>query len=381
MRKATNRWTSTWGLSSEFRAEYLILVMSGRVRVSSFGVSYWNSGKLVWDDTLAHRQFALVAGTEPVLRWFAGFRPLESISDMPGEPETLERYGKIARIFVDHNILVEEGSPRDQLEEQAAATWQRWGRLTSAFHFSTRNLAHEVMKSDDDYLALLAENLTEGPAPRAHHTFASASVVQLPDRSSATWHSRDLLELLYQRRSDRKFGDMPIALESVAALLQVSAGIVEVDEETQTVFKTSPSGGGRHPTEVYVYVRAVVGVSPGVYHYDPSAHTLSQLGGPCADDSLAHIVGEQAWVGSSGMVVFFTSVIERSMWKYHSARTYRLLHLDVGHLSQTVYLLATSLGLGMTFTSAVRDELAEQLLGIDATSELVMGCAVVGCKV
>ena len=40
----------------------------------------------------------------------------------------------------------------------------------------------------------------------------------------------------------------------------------------------------------------------------------------------------------------------------------------------------TALGLGMTFTSAVRDELVEHLLGIDPAGELVMGCAVIGNK-
>jgi nitroreductase len=55
-----------------------------------------------------------------------------------------------------------------------------------------------------------------------------------------------------------------------------------------------------------------------------------------------------------------------------------MLHLDVGHLSQTVYLLAAALGLGATFTAAIQDEKLEDLLGIDATDELVMGCSVIG---
>jgi SagB-type dehydrogenase family enzyme len=71
-------------------------------------------------------------------------------------------------------------------------------------------------------------------------------------------------------------------------------------------------------------------------------------------------------------------VLARSMWKYSTPRTYRMLHLDVGHLSQTFYLLASALGLGMTFTAAIRDERLEDLLGIDAAQELVMGCSVVG---
>jgi SagB-type dehydrogenase family enzyme len=68
------------------------------------------------------------------------------------------------------------------------------------------------------------------------------------------------------------------------------------------------------------------------------------------------------------------------MWKYSTPRTYRMLHLDVGHLSQTFYLLAAALGLGMTFTAAIRDERLEDLLGIDAARELVMGCSVIGAR-
>jgi hypothetical protein len=58
-----------------------------------------------------------------------------------------------------------------------------------------------------------------------------------------------------------------------------------------------------------------------------------------------------------------------------------MLHLDAGHLSQTVYLLAAALGLGATFTAAMRDETVEDLLGIDAADELVMGCSVIGTPI
>lgn len=353
---------------------------AARVRVSSCGIAYWDSGRLIWDDTVGHRQFALADGTEAVLRWFSDWRPLESVADMPGDPAAVARYVKVARIFLANDILVAEQSDRHRAEEAALTRWRPWGRLATAFHFSTRSLAGDRVKSVDDYLELLNENLEQGPAPRAHHTFDGAETVALPDRTSATWLERDLIELLYLRRSDRKFADEPIPLTSVAALLQISAGIVAIDERTQTVFKTSPSGGGRHPTEVYAYVRSVDGVRPGTYHYNPSAHTLERVGGTRTDEELNRILGDQEWAGTAGMIVFYTSVFGRSMWRYHSARTYRLLHLDVGHLSQTVFLLATSLGLSMTFTSAMRDELVEGLLGVHAGDEVVMGCAVIGSK-
>ncbi|ALG11870.1 SagB/ThcOx family dehydrogenase [Kibdelosporangium phytohabitans] len=356
---------------------------AARVRVSSCGISYWRSGKLIWDDTVAHRQFALVDGTEAVLRWFHDWKPLESISDIPGEPAQIARYRRVAGVFLAHDILVAEGSQRHRFEAAADVAWRPWGRLAPAFHFATRILADGEFNTDDDYRVLLEENLKQGPAPRAHHTFANvgARIVALPDRAEATWQERDLVDVLYQRRSDRKFAETPIPLASAGALLQISAGIVAIDERTQTVFKTSPSGGGRHPTEVYVYARAVEGVEPGTYHYNPTAHTLEHIGGTRTDDDLGAIAGDQQWAGTAGMIVFFTSVLERSMWRYHAPRTYRLLHMDVGHVSQTVYLLATALGLGVTFTSAMRDELVEQLLGVEPNDEVVMGCAVIGTKV
>jgi len=100
-----------------------------------------------------------------------------------------------------------------------------------------------------------------------------------------------------------------------------------------------------------------------------------------SSETLVGLLGDQDWVRSSGCVVFFTSVLARSTWKYSTPRTYRMLHLDVGHLSQTVYLLAAALGLGVTFTAAIQDEKLEDLLGIDATSELVMGCSVIGMPI
>ncbi|MBE1462216.1 nitroreductase family protein [Kibdelosporangium phytohabitans] len=78
-------------------------------------------------------------------------------------------------------------------------------------------------------------------------------------------------------------------------------------------------------------------------------------------------------------MLFYTSVFGRNQWKYSNiARSYRVLLLDVGHLSQTVYLVTTALGLGMTFTAACRDEIIEEPLGFDAATEAVMGCAAIG---
>lgn len=53
-------------------------------------------------------------------------------------------------------------------------------------------------------------------------------------------------------------------------------------------------------------------------------------------------------------------------WKYEFSRAFRVVMMDIGHLSQTFSLVATWLGLG-----ALRDELFEQKLGLNPLQEPV----------
>jgi SagB-type dehydrogenase family enzyme len=48
--------------------------------------------------------------------------------------------------------------------------------------------------------------------------------------------------------------------------------------------------------------------------------------------------------------------LDRNFWKYARHRkAYKAVLLDAGHLSQTLYLTATSLGVGAFFTAAIND--------------------------
>jgi SagB-type dehydrogenase family enzyme len=88
--------------------------------------------------------------------------------------------------------------------------------------------------------------------------------------------------------------------------------------------------------------------------------------------------GSQSWIADANFMLFYTSILTRNIWKFKTARSYRTLLLDVGHLDRTLLLSAAALGLGATFTAALRDESVEKILACDLSTELVMGCAVVG---
>lgn len=66
------------------------------------------------------------------------------------------------------------------------------------------------------------------------------------------------------------------------------------------------------------------------------------------------------------------------MWKYKTPRGYRIVMKDVGHLSQTFYLVASWLKLGAFFTGHLKDELVEERLCIDKEKEIVCGLSGIG---
>jgi SagB-type dehydrogenase family enzyme len=196
---------------------------------------------------------------------------------------------------------------------------------------------------------------------------------------------RSTSRALNGRRSHRTYGRQPIQQAQISTLLQTAAGPApgyheQLRDRHQTTFKTSPSAGGRHPTELYPVIRNVARIEPGVYHYAADAHALERLRGPVDDATAMELCADQPWVADAGMLLFYASFFRRGQFKYNNTRGYRELFLNVGHVSQTVFLLTTALGLRMTFIEIIRDETVEELLGLDLADEFVVGCAVIGTE-
>ena len=83
------------------------------------------------------------------------------------------------------------------------------------------------------------------------------------------------------------------------------------------------------------------------------------------------------------LVLFvLTARFHRSFWKYRKhAKAYGVVLMDAGHLSQTLYLICTELGLGAFVSAAINDRNIEEHLGLDGVEEgaiAVLGCGVPG---
>jgi SagB-type dehydrogenase family enzyme len=129
--------------------------------------------------------------------------------------------------------------------------------------------------------------------------------------------------------------------------------------------RCNPSSGNLHPTEVYVLLPALAGVSdqPAVHHYNALEHALE-----CRiriDDGEWSKLVERFPVGS--FFVGLSSIHWREAWKY-GERAYRYCQHDIGHAIAQLAYAAAALGWHVRVLDGIGDAAVAALLGIDRQS-------------
>jgi SagB-type dehydrogenase family enzyme len=195
--------------------------------------------------------------------------------------------------------------------------------------------------------------------------------------------SGEFPRVLLSRRTWRQFGTKSIDLRSLSMLLDLTGGIqrwANADGEGDVALKTSPSGGARHSTELYVLALRVAGLVPGLYHYAADSHALELIDPHVSRRLVERYLPNQPWFKPAAALVFFAPVFQRELWRYQYARAYRALLIEAGHLCQTFCLTATWLGLAPFCTMALADSRIEKDLGLDGITESVLYVAGVGTR-
>lgn len=220
-------------------------------------------------------------------------------------------------------------------------------------------------------LEMLAEQFGPIP-PHFHDRPGGGDPVLLPGAGALS-----IDEQLAARTTCRNFdasAAVPIAvLSSILRTVFGAVGTRQLAKDSYAVKKRVPSGGGLHPIGAYLIVQRVHGVAPGLYHYHCGDHLLQPLAHP-EPEALANLalraVAGQEWFANAPVLVVLAARFLRSFWKYRNhPKAYRVLHLDAGHLSQTLFLAAGELGYGAFITAAINEVDLEQALGLDGMQE------------
>lgn len=197
------------------------------------------------------------------------------------------------------------------------------------------------------------------------------SVRRNPQRPSVLLPRCELSPALDARRSAHDFSGQPLALRTLAALVEAGYGV------TAPGRRTVPSGGALYPLELYPVAANVDGLDAGVYHFDPPRHMLElvQTGDVAAD--LGAACPFPGLLAGAAAVVFVTAVFWRSRFKY-GLRGYRFVLLEAGHVAQNILLAATELGVQALPLGGFYDTRVESLLCVDGVDESAVYAVVLG---
>lgn len=158
---------------------------------------------------------------------------------------------------------------------------------------------------------------------------------------------------LQRRRTVREFSEEPLAKEVVSQLLWSAQGLTHDGHR-----RTAPSAGATYPLELYLVS------GDGIYHHDPSDHTLLLTIEGDRRRGLYDASLEQEFILEAPATLVFTAVFARTEQRYGSTRSPRYIHMEVGHAAQNVLLQAAALDLGAVPVGAFEDERVSHILDL-----------------
>jgi SagB-type dehydrogenase family enzyme len=344
-----------------------------QLRRASSLFAYWRDGRLFFYNFARRLTVSARPITCEVLDFFSEWRTSEEAIARFAHYTPRSVRSALSQL-VNQGLLLSKDSQELAQDGRIAREWSAW-LPEGSFHFSTKDVAYIHGHSS---FARLKATLPKTPPPKIFKTVKGAKKTLLPARALP---DSEFIKVLMARKTHRQFSKQEMTLEAVSQLLALVWGVTGYlypPMYGRLVHKTSPSGGARHPGEVYLMALRVNGLRAGLYHYHPANHHLKRISANATRERAWLYCARQDYVKSAAALFIMTAVFRRSMWKYRHARAYRVVLLDAGHLCQTFCLVATWLGLAPFCTAALTDTLIERDLGIDGISESVLYVAGVG---
>lgn len=254
---------------------------------------------------------------------------------------------------------------------------EEWGfdKLSKIFHIGISNLGQGIGTMDELSAEDFAKSYAEGSQTLNTEKSSlflnlAGEKVELPVADPRLLNSHSFTDVLLARKTYRSFTYQSVTLETLSTILFYSFSMPDPDPwpvfkklgiKQTSLHKTSPSGGGRHPAEAFVVINYVNGLEKGVYHYRPRDHSLTLLKKGDMLQNIGVLNVNQHFSDGLSFGVYLIAVLERTWWKYSHSRAYRIVTLDVGHISQTFQLCATAAGLNTWITGLFHDDAVLQL--------------------
>ncbi|SEH02055.1 SagB-type dehydrogenase domain-containing protein [Nonomuraea solani] len=211
------------------------------------------------------------------------------------------------------------------------------------------------------------------------------AVVELyrPSLEEAAAADPPFTTVLESRRSVRRYASAP-TVRQLGELLYRAARVRHVFEPQpgapyQASSRPYPGGGAVYELELYLTVARCEGLDGGLYYYDPLGHRLITLPARPEDARAMLSTASLATGGAADpdVLITMTSRFQRMSWKY-SGIAYAATLKTAGALYQTLYLVATAMGLAPCGLGSGDADLAARAFGLDWATESSVGDFLIG---
>ncbi len=342
--------------------------------------SYLTSDKWVAEDFLTRRRFSippagillLVGSVEPIDYQMIIGRVADRLDIAPSPVQSLGDSLVSKRLLLDpSNIDTDEDL---RWFKEICRRWSSYG-WTEAVEYHMASFDYEFVGAGQEgrdesrrrmaqYSRLEPDNdrFKNYSSPKARISLPVPDETLVPNAASLSWTNGTEPHELTQ--------------DNLMALVSICFGIVGRRRVSYSqhpiLLRSSPSGGARHPTEAYLLIIDVPGLRSGVYHVNVE-HSELELQSAMSFDPIEMRALFPTTFGRATFplkaVLVLTSLFERNMYRYREPRTFRTVHMDAGHISGTVQLVAKSLGVKAFVQYGANEPAVERMLGIDGLDE------------
>lgn len=171
---------------------------------------------------------------------------------------------------------------------------------------------------------------------------------------------KPLMQTLKDRRSAKEFADRSLDMPTLSELLWAAGGITREDGR-----RTNPTAMNSQEIDIYVFMKE------GVYLYDAKENTLKFV---LKGDKRAE-TGKQDYVASAAVNLVYVSNLDKM--KGEDANQKMLMSaIDLGHISQSVYLYCASAELSCVVRGYVDGAAVSKLLNLQESAKVIISQSV-----
>jgi SagB-type dehydrogenase family enzyme len=270
--------------------------------------------------------------------------------------------------FVAEDVVLAE-SDFNELQKSTRSMWleYEWSEAW-LYHYATRDYPFVRMDTPDAWLqdeARMISYLNERPPPSLYQNLATEFSVPLQKLPALERPSTVLRSITKGARR---------GIPGLSLLFDVAfgeRGKVNFGSQGCYLQKSVPSGGARHPTEVFLFSWDGLPIPAGLYHYNVQHHRLDlrKAGNffNAAREATFDLFKKYSEVPVGLMV--FTSVFSRSMWRYRDPRSWRAVPIDLGHAMMAFRQVSCELGFHIYTYQKFNDSAICELLQLNSPDQ------------